>query len=626
MESDTLEFSKGKAFIIIILVAFGIFYALPNLFPDVPVVQISGVQAGNGISQSQLATIEQKLKAQNIDYTAAEVKDNQGLITFTNTEDQLKAKDVISNTMGADLIAALNLMPTTPDWLSQFGAKPMSLGLDLQGGVHFLLEVDLNKAIQTRLDAFREEARQEFQENRWYYSSQSSNYDEDDELWSLRFEFTDESFRDSAAQWMNSNQTEFDVTTDEHKKKFIVSAQLKQSEVEAIGDDAIGQNLQTLRNRVNEIGVAEPLVQRQGPGRIVVELPGVQDTAQAKRIIGKTANLEFRLVDMQASPIGSVKASSERFDFRGETERTTVLKRSIIVTGERVLDARSGLDENGLPQVSIGLDSRGGKGMQNATMNNIGNDMAVLFIEQKSEMQLNEAGEYERVTREEKSVINQATIQDVLGNRFVITGLDSKPEAAELALLLRAGALAAPMYVIEESTIGPSLGKENIAAGTNSALIGLAFVMLFMLVYYKAFGLVANIALLLNMILLIALLSMFSATLTLPGIGGIVLTVGMAVDANVLIFSRIREELDLGKNPVDAINAGYERAFVTIVDSNLTTFVVALILFLIGSGPIKGFAVTLSIGIVTSVFTSVVVSRAIVTMIYGRKQLNSIWI
>lgn len=625
--NDTLTFGIAKTIMVLLVLAFGAFYALPNLYPDVPVVQVSGLRAGQDVSSDTMQKIEATLKQAQINVADVQLEEGKGVLIFEDTEEQLRARDLLAEQLSNEVLVGLNLMPTTPDWLARFGGKPMALGLDLQGGVHFLLEVDLESAIKNRVDSYREEAREAFRQERLFYKSQTSGFDEESQIWSVQFTFTDEATLNQAQEWADSNLQDLDISTEQSGDgEYQLIMRLRESQVQKIGNDALTQNLTTLRNRVNELGVAEPLVQRQGASRIVVELPGVQDTTQASRVLGKTANLEFRLVNMDASPISRVDIDSERFDFRSQENRSTVLYRRVITTGDQVLDAHSGIDEQGLPQVSIVLDSQGGKRMMNATSGNIGNDMAVLFIEQKSEMVPQPDGTVKRVSSSDSKVINQATIRDVLGNRFVITGLDSRAEAAELALLLRSGALAAPMFLVEESTIGPSLGAENISAGINSALIGVAAVMVFMLAVYKVFGLVANIALVLNMLLLVAALSLFSATLTLPGMAGIVLTIGMAVDANVLIFARIREELHLGLTPVDAIRAGYERAFITIFDANITTFAVALILFFIGSGPIKGFAVTLSIGILTSMFTAVVVSKMLITWIYGRKPIQNIMI
>lgn len=627
MKSEILEYGLGKTILILFILMFGTFYALPNLYPDVPVVQVSALKTGQDVSSSTMEALEKRLQDAKISFSDITLENGKGVVIFQNTEDQLRARDLLAKEMRDSVLVGLNLMPTTPEWLARFGGKPMSLGLDLQGGVHFLLEVDLKSAIENRVIAYKEEAREAFRKERLYYKTHSAGYDDNSEHWQVLYTFVDEVIYNKALEWTKTEMRELTVSGRERPDGlYEVLMALPESLVKKIGDDALNQNLTTLRNRVNEIGVAEPLVQRQGASRIVVELPGVQDTTEAGRILGKTANLEFRLVNMTASPSSRVDMDSERFDFRSEDGRSTVLYRRVITTGDQVLDAHAGLDENGMPQVSITLNSAGGKRMYSATSGNVGNDMAVVFIEQKSEVVTQPDGSQERVTHSETNVINQATIRDSLGNKFVITGLDSRAESAELALLLRAGALAAPMYLVEESTVGPSLGAENVAAGLNSAMIGLAAVMVFMLLFYKVFGFVANIALTLNILLLIAALSMFSATLTLPGIAGIVLTVGMAVDANVLIFARIREERARGLAAVDAIRAGYSRAFITIFDANVTTFVVAIILFLIGSGPVKGFAVTLSIGILTSMFTAVAVSRMLVTWIYGRRPIEKIWI
>jgi preprotein translocase subunit SecD len=520
--------------------------------------------------------------------------------------------------MGGNYIVALNLAPTTPDWLSSLGGVPMKLGLDLSGGVHFLLEVDLDSALAVRLEGDLQDIKATLREERIRYRSFELKGDK------IIGQFRDAEQIEKATALIRTNYR--DLQPQYKNGQNPLSLVLKLSDIAAnlIEDNAIKQNLTSLRNRVNELGVSEPLVSRQGKNRIVVELPGVQDTAEAKRIIGKTANLEFRLE--------SLTKSGETFKFRNPSGQgpDARLENQAVITGENVTDARASFDENGRPQVNITLDSKGGWQMGHATRDNIGRRLSVLFIEYKTQLEksIDENGEVviTPVPFVEKHIISLATIQSQLGKQFRITGLDGQRESSELALLLRAGALAAPMYIVEERTIGPSLGADNIQLGVKSVTIGMAMVLLFMLVVYRAFGVAANMALAMNLVLLIAFMSLLGATLTLPGIAGIVLTVGMAVDANVLIFSRIREELAQGASNQGAISAGYDRAFVSILDANITTLIVALILFLIGSGPVQGFAVTLSIGILTSMFTSIVMTRGLVNMVIGGRKIDKLWI
>ncbi|MEE3117806.1 MAG: protein translocase subunit SecD, partial [Pseudomonadota bacterium] len=515
-------------------------------------------------------------------------------------------------------LVALNMAPSTPDWLKSLGAGPMKLGLDLRGGVHFLLEVDMETALNTRLEALASQIKSELREKRIRYRGGDVEGDRE-----IVLSFRDEEARAEAFDLIRGQYNQFllDERTVEGERQIVLS--LSEAEVKAIQEYALEQNLTTIRNRVNELGVAEPLVQRQGADRIIVELPGVQDTAQAKRVLGATANLEFRLEARQDASAGEV----EEFDFRDNPRRSARLERDIITTGNNVANAQQAFDENGQPQVNITMDSVGGDQMNRATRNAIGRRMAVLFIEFRTETENRMVdGEMTSVDKRvvEKGIISLATIQSALGSSFRITGLDSIPEAAELALLLRAGALAAPMYFVQERTIGPSLGQKNIDAGVMSITLGFALVLAYMLVYYRGFGLIANVSLTLNLMLLIACMSILSATLTLPGIAGIVLTVGMAVDANVLIFERIREELKAGVPPQSAINSGYSRAFVSIFDANITTLLVAVILFAMGSGPVKGFAVTLCLGILTSMFSGLMVSRSIVNLVYGGRKIEKL--
>ena len=611
-----------KYLAIFLFVAVGAFYALPNLYPDDPAIQISGASSSLQVGDPLVKKAVKALDAAGIAVKATEIspRGKSVLIRLTDNEDQLSAKAAIKESLGHDYVVALNLAPTTPDWLTSMGATPMKLGLDLSGGVHFLLEVDSQKAVQTRMDIYAGEIRTLLRKDRLRYRKVDST----DPL-SRELAFADEETRDKARKVIAKEFPDLAVEAEERGGRFLVVSRMPEQKIRDLEDYAVKQNLTTVRNRVNELGVAEPLVQRQGRKHIVVELPGVQDTAEAKRILGKTANLEFRL----AAPFDATTGNYDTFEFRSGNGRTANLDRDVIMTGDQVSNARSNVDpQTGSPEVNITLDNRGGDLMTRATRNNVGRGMAVLFIEQKfvgnrKEMRTVDGEQAEvsvPVYREDKRIISLATIQSVLGSSFRITGLDSRAESSELALLLRAGSLAAPMHFVEERTVGPSLGKENIRMGINSTLVGLALIVLFMLVVYRFFGLVANIALALNLVILMGMMSILGATLTMPGIAGIVLTLGMAVDANVLIFSRIREEIKRGMTPQKAIAEGFDRAFVSIFDANITTLIVGVILYAIGTGPVKGFAVTLSLGILTSMFTAVLVSRAIVNLTYGRRR------
>ena len=612
------KYPLWKNLLILVVLAIGFVYALPNVFPDDYAIQITGARSGTEISQATVESATGALEEAGIAIKGVDRQERSALIRVTSSEDQLEARPVVQQALGDDYLVALNMAESTPDWLRAVGAGPMKLGLDLRGGVHFLLEVDMDTAVTQRLEATASQIKGELREERIRY--RGGEVSEDNRI---QLSFRSEQERDEAFDLVRSNYNEFLLDERTEGDDYILELNLSEQEVQQIQDYAIEQNLTTIRNRVNELGVAEPLVQRQGADRIIVELPGVQDTAQAKRVLGATANLEFRLAARQDAPA----SATETYPFRDEPGRTARLEREVIVTGENVANANQGFDENGMPQVNITLDGVGGDLMTRATRNSVGRSMAVLFIEFRTETE-QEMVDGEMVTREERveerGIISLATIQSTLGANFRITGLDSIHEASELALLLRAGALAAPMYFVQERTIGPSLGQQNIDAGFMSVVVGFILVLLFMAVFYRGFGLVANVALTLNLMLLLACMSIISATLTLPGIAGIVLTVGMAVDANVLIFERIREELREGVSPQLAINSGYSRAFVSIVDANITTFLVAIILFAMGSGPVKGFAVTLSIGIVTSLFTALVVSRAMVNAIYGGRKVEKL--
>ncbi len=609
-----------KYLLILVVLVVGLIYSLPNLFPEDPAIQISSAQ-GDSLDERQIDRVETALIENDIDVKALEEENGQWLIRLRHDDDQLDARDIAAELLGNDATVALNLAEATPEWLQAFSASPMTLGLDLRGGVHFLLEVDMDAALTQRLEVNASAMRELLRGERIRYRNT------DVEERSLSIDFASAEDRDTARSLISRDFPDFDYSSEGDGRASTLVMTLSDQSVSEIQDYAINQNLTTLRNRVNELGVAEPMVQRQGPNQIVVELPGVQDTVAAKRIVGATANLEFRLEARNDTPANE----TETHTFRNETGRTAELMRDVIITGDSVSSASNSFDENGRPQVNINLDGTGGTLMNRATRTNIGRNMAVLFIEHKSEDTVvtdPETGE-ETIEREpyvERGLISLATIQSALGNSFRITGLDSPTEAAELALLLRSGSLAAPIYFVQERTIGPSLGAENIERGLLSVQIGLLLVVLFMLVRYKVFGVFANIALALNLTLLVAVMSMLGATLTLPGIAGIVLTLGMAVDANVLIFERIREELRNGMSVQQAIQAGYERAFTSIVDANITTLLVAVILFSIGSGPVKGFAVTLSIGILTSLFTALMVTRAMVNLAYGSKPVKKLWI
>ena len=619
------KYPLWKYLLLIFVITVSVIFAMPNLYAPDPAIQVSGQSGATEIGSQTLNLVKQTLDNAGISYFGAELAEDEksALIRFAANEDQLLAKSAIQRAMGNDFVVALNLAPTTPDWLRDLGAKPMKLGLDLSGGVHFLMEVDIDAAVKTSLESLAGQVRSRLREERIRYRRPRVR---DDNALVVGFR-TDED-RTKARQLLQESNPNLQYASVPAGDLFNLEITYQEIKIRDIEERALQQNLTALKNRVNELGVAEPLVQRQGRNRIVVELPGIQDTAEAKRIIGKTANLEFRL---EHDP--SQSSFYEEFDFRDASVGvgTARLERQPIVTGESVTDATTGFDENGMPQVNITLSSDGGAKMHRSTRNNVGRRMGVLFIEYKTlvNYETDEDGNEIAITEQyaERQVINLATVQSALGVSFRITGVGSQYEAQELALLLRAGALAAPMTFVEERTVGPSLGAENIAAGIKSIQIGMALVLVFMLVYYRLFGIIANISLLANLVILTAAMSTIGATLTLPGIAGIVLTLGMAVDANVLIFSRIREELKNGLSPRVAINAGYERAWSTILDANLTTLIVAAILYLIGSGPVQGFAVTLFFGILTSMFTAVMGSRALVNLtIGGRKDVKKLWI
>lgn len=613
------RYPRWKFFLLVAVLAICGLYALPNLYPDAPAIQITSAQAGGEVSDRQMDRLFRALDEAGIEYSAPERVGDSWLLPLTDSEAQQRARELAQGTLGRDVVVAQNLAPTTPQWLRQLGASPMNLGLDLRGGVHFLLQVDMDTAIEQRLESWANELRLLLRDENIRY--REVTYDER----ALTARFDNSGDLDAANRRIRNEFREFSVSRDADNNALVLT--LTSEAITEIQDYAVDQNRTALNNRVNELGVAEPVVQRQGADRIVVQLPGVQDASQARRILGRTATLEFRLVaddvDPRRAQSGIAPPGTEIFPFKGDERNPVILRRQNIVTGDQVTNARMGYDENGMPEVNITLNSAGARNMQRVTARNINKPMAVLFIETRTDIEtvINDEGEREQVatTTRESYVINVANIRDTLGSRFRITGLDSPAEAAELALLLRAGGLAAPIYIAEERTVGPSLGADNIEAGLNSMALGMALVLLFMVLRYKVFGLVANVALVGNLVILVGVMSLIpGATLTLPGIAGIVLTVGMAVDANVLIFERIRQEMKWNNQPpLQAIEAGYGRAFQTILDANITTLIVAVILFAAGTGSVQGFAVTLFIGIVSSMFTAIVGTRAIIDLIYG---------
>jgi preprotein translocase subunit SecD len=616
------KYPLWKYLIVLAVLLLGFFYAAPNLYAPDPALQITGESSAQVIDQAIVKRAEAVLDEAGIAYFGEEVGEQgrNALIRLRDQDQQLAAQAAVSRALGDGFIVALNLAPTTPAWLSDYGGQPMKLGLDLSGGVHFKLEVDVQAAVDRRMEFYLSTAKRTLREER------IRGYVTLDDQGRVEMRFNTEEQREQARAAVAEAMPELVLDRVDEDESWNLFAMMAESTRDEIADYAVSQNLTTLRNRVNELGVSEPLVQRQGQNRIVVELPGIQDTAEAKRILGKVANLEFRLVANHKAP----PSEKQRFEYRSADRAgaTEWLERDIIITGERVTNAQASFDQNGKPNVNISLDSEGGVIMNRATRNNIKRRMGVLFIERKyrTRYETNEQGEEVAVKTpyDEKKLLTAPVIQSALGAQFQITGLDSPQEASELALMLRAGALAAPVSFVEERTVGPSLGAENIRLGVKSVQIGLALVALFMVLYYRVFGLIAVVALSCNLVLLVSVMSILGATLTLPGIAGIVLTVGMAVDANVLIFSRIREELNSGLSPQMAIHSGFERAVATILDANLTTLIVAVILYAVGTGPIKGFAVTLSVGIVTSMFTAIIGTRALVNLVYGGRRVKTL--
>ena len=612
------QYPAWKYLLLIVLLTVGFVYALPNLYGEDPAVQVSSGR--NAVLGETLAgLVETRLADSGLQSKSVEMSEKDRLlIRFGNTEDQLAAADVIKDALGSDYIVALNLAPSTPAWLQGINALPMYLGLDLRGGVHFLMEVDMVAAVDKALERYSSDLRTVLRKEKVRYVSIRVRDDQ------LVVKFRNAEDRAQGTEIIQNEYRDLQLRDIAEDKGYPLGITLSDNEIREIRKLALQQNIITLRNRVNELGVAEPIIQQQGDSRVVVQLPGVQDTAAAKRILGATATLEYRAVDIEndveAARNGKVPAGSRLYKHRNGTYY--LLKTRVIATGDQIVNARSGFDnETGGAQVSVTLDGKGGRKMLDFTKESVGKPMAVVFIENKTTTRTVD-GEQVITNRKVEEIISVATIRGVFGKQFQTTGLDSPQEAHELALLLRSGALAAPIRIIEERTVGPSLGAENIEQGFQSVVIGFSLVLVFMALYYKTFGLIADLALALNLVLVVALLSMLQATLTMPGIAGIVLTVGMAVDANVLIFERIREELRNGNTPQASIHAGYAKAFSTIADANVTTLIAAIVLFSFGTGPIKGFAVTLSLGIITSMFTAIIGTRAVINLLYGGRRLQ----
>ncbi|MFK5914801.1 MAG: protein translocase subunit SecD [Woeseiaceae bacterium] len=613
------HYPTWKYVLLLAVIVVGSLYALPNIYGSDPAIQISSTRSTIIDSEIHDKAIE-ALKNSNIKLRRSVIDDKGLLMRFDDVGEQLKAADSIRDALGDDYTVALNLAPATPSWLRSFNAKPMYLGLDLRGGLHFLMEVDTDLVIRQSMESNANDIRGALRKKKIRYLSVRDEKDK------IIVKLRSQAIREKARTAVRVELKDLLLTDYDEGGAFYFSAVLKNPALVSLKKAALQQNVTTLRNRVNELGVAEPVIQQQGDNRIVVQLPGIQDSARAKRILSATATLEFRLVDVNVSPQDAMEGRippTARL-YRERDGNPVVLKKRLIITGDRITNASSGHDsESNSPMVSITLDGAGARIMAQTTKKNLKKPMAVVFIEHKESSKMVD-GKRVRTSRKVEEVINIATIQGVFSKRFQITGLDDGNEARNLALLLRAGALAAPVRIIEERTIGPSLGKDNIAKGLNSVVIGMICVLAFMLFWYRGFGLVANIALVVNLVLIVAVLSMMQATLTLPGIAGIVLTVGMAVDANVLIFERIREEIAVGNTPQSSIHAGYDKALSTIMDANITTLIAAVVLYIFGTGSIKGFAITLSIGIMTSMFTAIMGTRAIINLSVGGKTIKKL--
>ncbi len=603
-----------KNLLIIGIFLISLIYSLPNLYGEDPSVQVSST---NALTQDQANKIEAAIKGSGVSAKAFEFKDGRILARFANTDDQLKIADLLRDQMGSEATVALNLAPTTPKWLQAIGADAMYLGLDLRGGVHFLLEVDMDAAAKQAEDRYNEDIRQALRNDKIRYQSVTKD------AGFIKVTLKEAADKSAVISLLGKDFRSLELKEPEDQTQ--VWLKISEKEIREIKKNAVAQNMTTLRNRVNELGVAEPVIQQQGDSRIVVQLPGVQDTTRAKEILGTTATLEYRLVDVehdvQKAVEGHVPVGSKLY--YDKNKNAVLLDKRVIVTGDQIVDASSGMDQDGRPAVFISLNGVGAAKMGKLTQVNIGKPMAVVFIENKVETKTVDGQKIRHKETIEK-VISVATIQGVFSKRFQTTGLDNPQEARNLSLLLRAGALAAPVDIVEERTVGPSLGQDNINKGILSFIVGFVLVVLLMAGYYKIFGMIADLALAFNVVIVIAILSMLQATLTLPGIAGIILTVGMSVDANVLIFERIREELKNGNSPQTAIYMGYDRAFGTILDSHVTNLVVAVVLFAFGTGSVKGFAVTLIIGILSSMFTAIAGTRMVINWVYGNRRVEKL--
>ncbi|MFY8298606.1 protein translocase subunit SecD [Pseudoalteromonas sp. SS15] len=614
------KYPMWKYLLVLAVLAIGILYATPNLYGRDPAIQVSGTK-GASADLSVLDKVNETLKENNITVKSSALENDQVLVRFTNVEEQLKAQDILRDSLSDDYISAINMSPAQPDWLKDIGGNPMKLGLDLSGGVHFTMEVDMVTALDNALETMEQDFKSDLRGEKLRYRSirRVSGAER------VQVIMRNDDDKDAAERFLKQRYPLYNFV-DDSSNSLAFFASLSDQKFKEIRAYAIKQNETIIRNRINQLGVAEPNVQQQGAERIIVQLPGVQDTARAKEILGATATLEFREVDenadVRSAAQGRVPPGTEVIMHKDGYP--VVLKKRVILGGSHITGAQSGMDEYSRPQVSINLDSKGGAKMSAFTKRAVGKRMATVFIEYKPSGKKDENGKALPPIKVEE-VINVATIQARLNNSFRITGIDNPAEAHNLSLLLRAGALVAPIQIVEERTVGPSLGQENIEAGMTAVVLGFAFVLAFMLLYYKGFGLVSNIALASNLVLIVGVMSMIpGATLTLPGIAGIVLTVGMAVDANVLIFERIREELADGRSPQQAVHQGYDSAFSTIFDANITTLIAAVILFAVGTGPIAGFAVTLAIGIITSMFTAIVGTRAVINLVIGGKRINKL--
>ncbi len=616
------RFPAWKNLLVIIVLLVGVLFAAPNLFPEDPAVQVS---QRNAEPDAALVTrVETILAAEQVQFRSVFIDEGRLLTSFAQPEDQVRAADILAQNLGEEYVVALNTSPRTPGWIRSMGLKPMTLGLDLRGGVHFLLEVDMDAVLDQALTRMEGDFKMLLREEKIRYAGIRADAAND----YVEVELRNGDDLDRTEELIGESEDGIEISRPGDSGQHLLRVVMTDAQLKERKDFAIEQNITTLRNRVNELGVAEPVVQRQGEARIVVQLPGVQDTARAKDILGATATVEFRMVDENNDPYeaarrGRAPLGSELYFFRDNGD-PILLKREIIVTGDQLTDATQGFaQDDGSPAVFVDLDAKGARKMLQTTRENLNKRMAVVFVETKSETVTRDDGEEFRRQTVEKRVINAATIRGVFSSSFQISGLESM-EARNLALLLRAGALAAPIFIVEERTVGPSLGQDNIDKGFQATMIGFLAVVVFMALYYRAFGLIADVALFVNLVLIVALLSMFQASLTLPGIAGIVLTVGMAVDANVLIFERIREELSIGNTPQASIQAGYDKAFSSIADANVTTLIAAVVLVSFGTGPIKGFAITLAFGIITSMFTAIIGTRALVNAVFGGRKLKAL--